>query len=337
MNTTLVDLSLSDLLLLTNQEDKPILASAPIDHEAFRWILDLICGRRHWYDVAHDALRAKSDAEAFRARARSLRSAEQIPGEIESELRARWAALTAETEALRARALDLPSKNEALAFGFAHEVEAIQRECGTVAAPEENAPDEEHAVAGFLEDSHRLRRLAETARELRELISEVSNERRERLITAVRRAATVLTEDAKINSALAHLETSAVVVGLRALPELLAQYEVELLEKLGDPTSLADEAFLRELSARTSSPAQPERRAISPFIATDAVVPPVRLSAVSQQHFAAEKPAPRGIEDVRDLARTLEQFRLIVADDELGSRWMRVARATTHPQLARLV
>ena len=68
MNATLVDLSLSDLLLLTNQQHKPILASAPIDAEAFRQTIDLVLGRRHWSDVARDPSRRSTGGRSFSRR-----------------------------------------------------------------------------------------------------------------------------------------------------------------------------------------------------------------------------------------------------------------------------
>src|SRR4051794_18506070 len=117
MNASLLDLSLADLLLLTGQTEKPMLATAAVDVQTFRKSIDLVLGRRRWSDVAAEALESGNVRDALLARVRGRAGGEVTPPEVEATLQARWNAIRAEISSLRARAADLPTVKDAGEFG----------------------------------------------------------------------------------------------------------------------------------------------------------------------------------------------------------------------------
>lgn len=332
MIDTLASLSLSDLVVLAGVGDKPIFSSQALTEASLQHSIAWILGRRRWCDLVQEALARGDLAGALEARARGHGAGETLSAETEDEVVRAWAIQRRRVAEHRDAIGHLPEAADAgLLFS---DVATIHREARGIPDLRAELPATLDEVRHALDHAARLQKLAGDAASVRQLVSEEAVILRGRSFAAVRTA---------IDQILAAAERPDVrdeplLVALRAVAELWRERDLATLARLAQPGALADDELVSELAGRLrGTPAAADRPFYPPSAIESGTTPSsFRLSAISDTLHLKEPRAPRGFETRAEFEAHRDAMRLQVSDEDIGSRWMRTARATSVPELHRL-
>lgn len=334
MNTTLDQLSIPDLVLLVGLADKPILGDEPVSATSLEQCIAWILGRRGWSDLVREALGRGEVVAALMARARGYGAGEKLPEALEVEVSSAWEELRHRTAKYRGAIASLPEAAET--GSWFEEVARVRRDAAAVADLGASVPGSIKDIQQAVDAIDRLHKLADDAELARQIVSDEVMEQRRALLHATRSAILGLLTSAEDGDA--RMGERNLLIALRAVPELMREHELDLLAQLAQPRALFDEELLADLSGRfrAALPVSPGVFAALDQADSRQEPPPIHLSAISDTLYSAESPAPRGLEARAEFEATRKQLQVFVSDREVASRWMRLARATSIPELQRL-
>lgn len=333
MKALLTETSLPDLLLLTGLGDKPIFSADAFAEESLTHCLEWIAGRRSWNHVAAEAIAKLDWRRAFVARSRAIGAGEKLNDALDVELQRAWTINVERAAENRRRIANLPPPVDA--GSLYTEVATIQRETGLIGNPPAQPPsalgDVEHAFDGW----SRLEKLAGDADSIVQLVAEHASAQRKTILQSGRQAVDAIF--ARLETRSAKLDEELLLNALRAVPELVRKSEVALMDKLRTSIDVLSEEFVAELAARTRISVSNLRELhVQGDAALPAALPAFQLTAASQNVLLAEPPALRGLSTATELEQHIAEMAVIVDDLEVGSRWVRIARATSKEELQRL-
>ena len=333
MNALLAQLSATDLLELTSLASEPIFSTDSFTPESLDHFLSWLTGSRKWAHVCEEALGRSDNRRAWSARARALATGEALPDRLESALQAAWRAHHEQSGLWRKTITGLPVAADA--GELLHDVTMIQREVAQLAVLPSALPNSIKEVDAACDAFSKLEKLAADSDSIIQLVAEHAREERRALILTARHTAMEAFD--RLESRDRTIEDTTLLTVLRAIPELIRERDRRFIERTRNALSSPSDEFIAELvdKCRIAVPSGREmyyqERPVLPVEA-----PAIQLSAASQTLLSAELPAPRGLTTTADFETQLKESKLAVNELELGTRWLRTARATSDPDLQRL-
>lgn len=321
-----------DLLQLASLADKPVLATAVLSQESFEHCLQWIAGRRHWRDVADEAFARNDLRRSWVARARGLALGEQLPSNLETRLQEAWASHVVRADAHRKTIASLPPPAEAAEF--ANDVLTIKRALALIALSSKAMPSSPGEVESACDAWAKLEKLAGDAEYVVLLVAEQASAQRKSLLQSARQTAIdALDRLERIEDA---ANTRSMLTVLRAIPELIRDRDLKLMDRIRVSLASLTEEFVAEVADRCRIEGAPARDILGlDSVRLPASLPNIQLSAASQT-LSNEIPALKGLASIADFDKQLSESRVVVDQLENGTLWMRLARATSTPELQRL-
>lgn len=331
MRSLLAELSATDLAVLAGLADEPLLSDDRFTEGSVAHCLEWIAGRRTWVDIAREAVARDDLPRGWEARARVLAAGGQLPTDLEERLQNEWRELY--QRALNWKRVIASVPPPADAGSLFTEVMALQRESSQAAVPPDTIPSVPSDVRRIWLMCQRLEKFAGDAETLIQLISEQRSAQRRTVLQSARLAAESIfvrmeQVDSKANE---HM----LLTLLRALPELVREQDQSLLDRIRAMSSFNEE-FVSEVADRCRVGAPPAQHLVTARAELPTTLSSIQLSAVSQTLVSSEPPALKGVSSLEELDAFAADARLVVDDLELGSKWMRLARATEVAGLQRL-
>jgi hypothetical protein len=333
LSDLLLTLSPKDLLLPAGLDTALFEPADRIDSEKWlRCFLEHLAGRRTFESVTADALASARPEEAFRLAARA---GAPLSASLTTRLDALWKQWGAEHETLVPEVRQLLEGVRGGSSSLGEMAGEFLVELAALSFPEAR-PLEPMDVEQALHARQQLFRLWSDASELQELARQEVEGQRARLYEAARRA---------FERVLSSLEgrPSAVdaseVAALRAMPDLILNGRVGLLEQLATTEAGAGDAALQaELSAFATTDRKPPLFRRLPV----RVAPPASaaqlpltgsLSATAEYVIREGQPAPRGLGSAEELRRLAGRAAAGRSDKETAALWLGLARATQDAML----
>jgi len=333
MNSLLSQLSVPDLLQLAGLGDKPVLSTSTLSGESFEQCLEWIAGRRRWRDIARETHARHDLRRAWAARARALAVGELLPSDLDARLQEAWLAAVTKADTHRKTISALPPPAEA--GDLANDVLTIKREVALVTLPGRTLPSSPVDVEAACDSWAKLEKLAGDAEFVILLVAEQASAQRKTLLESARQ--TTLDVLDRLERQDSPSDDRSMLTVLRALPELIRDRDLRLIDRIRASLPSMTEEFTTELADRCRISASPARDVLGlERVRLPMSAPPIQLTAAAQTLFSAETPATRGITSSQDLDEQLSDSRVVVDQLEVGTRWMRIARATTSVELQRL-